>query len=732
MANKILVQFESRGAKGLKSAIDQLAVAQTRLNQGNKKAELLQKKLNRELEKYGGKAAPLAIRNNRLLNNSFATLRSKLLLASFAIAIVNKTIGATVRAFAEQELAEKKLETALGKTSKGLLAQASALQRVTSFGDEAIISAQALIAAFVDDEQQIKAATEATLDLAAAKGMDLTAAADLVSKTLGSSTNSLSRYGIEVEGVVGSSSRLNSLTESIAKTFGGQAKEQTNTLTGSMTQLSNIIGDISENIGERFAPMVSFLANKMSALLTSQTPVVDSIREERAEFNNLISVLNDVNVGEGTRSRIIGEINAKYGNYINGLIDEADGLDLINKKAQEANRLLRARIIIQSRVNRIGEIDKQILSTEDQIDALHKEKVAYEELFGTVQTNIFGQREVVDLNQEETYAIQNKELHIRLLEEQLSNLLKKEKELLDVRRLDKDSSEEIVASYENFQEVLSSMKSTTKELSDGIEIQTDLFKHNNEVIEEGLTASTERIELDKAQIITFEQLAEGLEYAIELENLYQAAKLQSAQIAIDTAQMVTGALSSNLDRQANAEIAKKKKTGAWERADATKREQMEKDIQDKYFQRRKNLFMVEKALAISDIYIKTAVATMGTHAQMPGLLGLSLATWMKAQGAINAAIVMAQPMPSYEYGGMVGGNRHAQGGTVIEAERGEFIMNRDAVDSIGVDNLEFMNAGGGGVTVNISGNVMTDDFVEGELAEKIADAVRRGTDFGIS
>ena len=36
-----------------------------------------------------------------------------------------------------------------------------------------------------DDEETIKRATEATLDLAAAKGMDLFAAADLVAKTLG-------------------------------------------------------------------------------------------------------------------------------------------------------------------------------------------------------------------------------------------------------------------------------------------------------------------------------------------------------------------------------------------------------------------------------------------------------------------------------------------------------------------------------------------------------------------
>ena len=35
------------------------------------------------------------------------------------------------------------------------------------------------------------------------------------------------------------------------------------------------------------------------------------------------------------------------------------------------------------------------------------------------------------------------------------------------------------------------------------------------------------------------------------------------------------------------------------------------------------------------------------------------------------------------------------------------------------------------VTVNISGNVMSQDFVENELSDQIKDAIRRGTDFGI-
>ena len=181
-----------------------------------------------------------------------------------------------ISAAGQQELAEKKLESALGRTSQALLNQASALQQVSMFGDEAIIEAQALIAAFVDDEEQIKKATQATLDLAAAKGMDLTAAADLVSKTLGSSTNAMSRYGIEVTGAVGSTERLNSLTGNIADLFGGQASAQAETMTGSIEQMKNAVGDAAEAIGTLLSPVVitvtegiKFLAEGLNMVITA-------------------------------------------------------------------------------------------------------------------------------------------------------------------------------------------------------------------------------------------------------------------------------------------------------------------------------------------------------------------------------------------------------------------------------------------------------------------------------
>jgi len=156
----------------------------------------------------------------------------------------------------EQERQEKKLETALGRVSKSLLAQACALQRVTTFGDEAIIGVQASIAMFTDNEDAIKRATQATLDMATATGMDLKSAGDLVAKSLGSSTNALSRYGIVVEGAVGSSERLDTLTKNIADKMGGQAAAAAETYLGQLQQLSNVFGDIAERMGTKLIPTI--------------------------------------------------------------------------------------------------------------------------------------------------------------------------------------------------------------------------------------------------------------------------------------------------------------------------------------------------------------------------------------------------------------------------------------------------------------------------------------------
>ena len=101
-------------------------------------------------------------------------------------------------------------------------------------------------------------------------------------------------------------------------------------------------------------------------------------------------------------------------------------------------------------------------------------------------------------------------------------------------------------------------------------------------------------------------------------------------------------------------------------------------------------------------------------------------------GSLFQQFVSSAKTFKFEQGGLVGGRRHSQGGTMIEAEQGEFVMSRSAVEAVGIENMNRINRGGSAVTVNVSGNVMTQDFVENDLAEAIKEAARKGADFGIS
>jgi len=165
----------------------------------------------------------------------------------------------------KQELAEKKLATALGRTSQALLKQASALQQLSMFGDEDIIMMQSMLASFVKGEEEIKLLTQATLDLASGMGLDLKSAGDLVAKTIGSSTNAMSRYGIEVTGAVGSTERLETLTGNVAKLFGGRALAQSKTMTGSIEQMKNAVGDAAEALGTLLSPIIISVAGKLKS-----------------------------------------------------------------------------------------------------------------------------------------------------------------------------------------------------------------------------------------------------------------------------------------------------------------------------------------------------------------------------------------------------------------------------------------------------------------------------------
>lgn len=176
---------------------------------------------------------------------------------AFSVAAVTRFGKAALDAYAEQERATKTLSAAMQQagtyTKEALqhnLDYASSLQRMTTYGDEAITGVQKMLTNFGVEGRMLDELTKATLDLAAAKGMDLKGAADLVAKAVGSSTNALSRYGITVEGAVGSTERAQMAVDNITKLFGGAAAAEADTFQGRVKQLTNAWGDFQEQLGE--------------------------------------------------------------------------------------------------------------------------------------------------------------------------------------------------------------------------------------------------------------------------------------------------------------------------------------------------------------------------------------------------------------------------------------------------------------------------------------------------
>lgn len=173
--------------------------------------------------------------------------------ASSLSGIVTKSIAAA----SEQEDALNRLNFALestGKltagTTKSFLDFAAGLQASTRFGDEAILETAATIQQLANvSVDELKRATEATLNFATALKTDTNSAALLVSKALAGQASSLSRYGLSVKQGATQAETLNNVLVALESRFGGKAQADIKTFAGVIAFASNAIGDLFEEIG---------------------------------------------------------------------------------------------------------------------------------------------------------------------------------------------------------------------------------------------------------------------------------------------------------------------------------------------------------------------------------------------------------------------------------------------------------------------------------------------------
>lgn len=177
--------------------------------------------------------------------------------------LVRKAFGTLVETLKEgteaasaAETATARLTAALENGSPGatafadqLLRQADALQKLGSVNAEAVQGVQALLANIGVQGSQLERATQASLDLSAALGISLDAAAAQVGRTVNGVTGRLGTLVPELKSLSDEALRAGDGIALLAERFAGSASAQAVTYANSINRLKEALEDTSEVIG---------------------------------------------------------------------------------------------------------------------------------------------------------------------------------------------------------------------------------------------------------------------------------------------------------------------------------------------------------------------------------------------------------------------------------------------------------------------------------------------------
>lgn len=203
--------------------------------------------------------------------------------AAFA-GIAAFAVGA-IKATAEAEQVQAQLGAVLkstggiaGVTAKAAIDLSKALQKTTTFSDEAILSTQNLLLTFTKIGKDIMPeATETVLDMATALGTDTKGAAIQLGKALNdpvAGISALTRVGVTFSeeqknvikrlmetGQIAAAQKI--ILAELNTEFGGSAAAAADTYAGKLAQLKNQFNEVQEEVGNALIPILSQLVAMM-------------------------------------------------------------------------------------------------------------------------------------------------------------------------------------------------------------------------------------------------------------------------------------------------------------------------------------------------------------------------------------------------------------------------------------------------------------------------------------
>lgn len=485
------------------------------------------------------------------------------------------------------------------------------------------------------------------------------------------------------------------------------------------------------------------LTDKQKILKDLSNEVAGNVAKETTSLTGLLAILRDENTTRAQKNEALKQIRAQYPEYLGQLTLE-------NLKTEEGNLLIAKQIDLLVRreqvkklVEKISDLDLKLkITPEADLSLLEKAKIFIAESMVVDEKGITRKQTISNNIAKQTNEIQKEKDKLNLVLQDLitaetadtllgngekagakvgkgikSGLEKEvlgafdalQKKISEAEKLLQNLKTEqvegtkdnviqiksLIIELEHYQEILEKIRKYGMELPPLPLENVEPKISGVEVVEEKIIEDTKIKVANATDKITDLNVPVGIEVKQstkdkikgDINKFLGIEKGDNAKIKAEKTLNAIGAMENgitNIINQASAiraqneiaELENKKKRGLI--SEKKYQEELSK-IKRKEAERAKRQAIFEALLAIP-LAILSGLKTSIIGGVIAGVLATA-----------QLAIVASTPLPKFRHGGLIGGNLHENGGTTIEAERGEFVMKKETVKRFGVGFMKDIN-----------------------------------------
>jgi len=490
------------------------------------------------------------------------------------------------------------------------------------------------------------------------------------------------------------------------------AEIQMATLEGKMLTLNSATEGLGISFFETFDDVLKGAVDGVISLVSAldsliAVPMSAQLEENRTSAEGLFQVLERGNLTSETRKRLLDEINTKYGDLITTELTEVSTLGDIKKAHDEITGSIIKQIAVEQSREKIAKIMQGISDLRDREVGLISKQLNAENRLTTETTKHTEALSKAKVKQEEynkthghSSAMMNQGRTAMTMQiEELENLQQATGYQTNASELSGIAMANAGFAYENTTDAVVRNQMEQYNL---IQSMGDVQRKAEELAESLTNIATASGGGGSGK---YDETAILLEFAdveeqIHFKKLQQIADQEAKYMDLNINKVAVMEWSAQQEKKLDAEVLASKMSYFSGLSGAL----------SKLAGEHKQGALVAKRLAQVQAVIDTWAGANKALASAPPPWNFIAMATVIATGMANVANIESQTMAQ---GGFISGNSHAQGGVNINAEGGEFMMQRDAVSRIGVDTLSNMNeGGGGGITLNISAPLIDDTIID--------------------